>query len=167
MAVKLTNVARPPRPITFNLDHPAHKDALRYLRAVEGKRGETVFSRETKIVTQSLTLMARGTKGSSVVGLPDTILECPDVKAAVNARQIQAEQYADPSPAERAARKSASAPRTETSSGSESSSDDSSESSSSEETSETTSQASESSQSPPEAENEHRSRRRLGRRTEE
>jgi len=107
MPVTLINVARPPRPLTFNLDHVAHRQTLKYLRAVEGKRGEVVLRREGKEIGDSLTLMARGTRGSSRGGLPDTILECSEIKAAISERQIQAERE----PAQRAAPQRAATPK--------------------------------------------------------
>lgn len=98
MAVTLINIARPPRPLTFNLDHVAHRKTLKFLQAMEGKRGETVFRRVGKELGDSLTLCARGTSGSSRGGLPDTILECSEVKAAIAAKLIRAERVADHSP---------------------------------------------------------------------
>ena len=94
MPVTLINIVRPPRPLTFNLDHVKHRKTLKYLRAVEGKRGEVVLRREGKVIGDSLTLMARGTRGCSRGGLPDTILECSEIKAAIAARQIRSEKIA-------------------------------------------------------------------------
>ncbi len=96
MSVTLINVARPPRMLTYNLDHIKHRKTLKYLKAVVGKRGETVLRREGKEIGDSITLAARGTKGSSRGGLPDTILECSEIKAAIAAREIKADQRPSP-----------------------------------------------------------------------
>ncbi len=83
MPVTLINVKRPPQPLTYNLEHDAHRQTLKWLKAVEGKRGETVFKREGKSIGGSITLMAKGTRGSSLGGLPDTIIACSEIKAAI------------------------------------------------------------------------------------
>jgi len=92
MAVTLINIARPPRMLTYNLDHVQHRKTLKFLKASLGKRGETVLRREGKEIGDSITLAAKGTKGSSRGGLPDTILECSEIKAAIAKREIRAER---------------------------------------------------------------------------
>lgn len=95
MPVTLINVKRPPQPLTYNLEHEAHRQTLKWLKAVEGKRGETVFRREGKSIGGSLTLMAKGTRGSSAGDLPDTILACEEIKAAIARGDIQSHRIAE------------------------------------------------------------------------
>lgn len=94
MPVTLINVKRPPQPLTYNLEHNAHRQTLKWLKAVEGKRGETVFKREGKSIGGSITLMAKGTRGSSLGGLPDTILACAEIKAAIKRGDIKSQRVA-------------------------------------------------------------------------
>lgn len=94
MPVTLINVKRPPQPLTYNLEHNAHRQTLKWLKAVEGKRGETVFKREGKSIGGSITLMAKGTRGSSLDGLPDTILACSEIEAAIARGDIRSKRVA-------------------------------------------------------------------------
>ena len=81
MPVSLENRTRKMR--TYNLEHEAHRKILKFITSAIGKRGETVLARKVKSIGDSLTFTARGTPGSIVNGLPDTILSCREIAAAV------------------------------------------------------------------------------------
>ena len=76
---------------TYNLVHPskAHHRKLSFLRGVTNDRGDMSFGRKTLELPDSLTFAAYGTKGSRRTGLPDTILECPEIKRAIERRELK------------------------------------------------------------------------------
>lgn len=53
--------------------------------------GEAVKVPDQKRQSGSVTLAARGTPGSVVTGLPPSVLQAPEVKAAIDARRIKRE----------------------------------------------------------------------------
>lgn len=81
MPVTLENRQRKMR--TYNLEHAAHRKTLKFISTALDKRGQSVLVRKVKSLGDSLTLTARGTPGSIVTGLPDTILNCREIAAAV------------------------------------------------------------------------------------
>lgn len=85
--VTLENLSRRMR--TYNLVHPAHQKPMKFLREKVDHRGDKVFSRHTKPIFDSLTLTAAKTPGATAKGLPDTILECPEIKAAIKRGELR------------------------------------------------------------------------------
>ena len=52
----------------------------------DGSTGAKRVKGENKRLSDSLTLMGRGTEGDTVRQLPPAVLECPEIKTALNAR---------------------------------------------------------------------------------
>ena len=68
--------------IVLNLDGVNHRRTIGMVEQREGKDGKLYPVRVKKNIGDSITLTARGTPGSKVGKLPDSILECTDVKNA-------------------------------------------------------------------------------------
>lgn len=93
MPVKITNNVR--RMLAFNL---VHEDLLKQVKVrttvvvADGRRYPKTLARR---LPRDLTLTAKGTPGSSVDGLPDAVLACPDVAHAIERREISYRKTAD------------------------------------------------------------------------
>jgi hypothetical protein len=90
LAITLINIARPPRMLTYNLELSEFQKKLRYLKSALDNRGKLVLRREGKVIAGSITFPARGTKGSKISGLPDIILKCSEIDAAIKKRELRA-----------------------------------------------------------------------------
>jgi hypothetical protein len=86
MPVKISNNVR--RMLSFNL---VHGDLLKQVTVrttvalADGRRYPKTLARR---LPRDLTLTAKGTPGSSVDGLPDAVLSCPDIANAIKRREI-------------------------------------------------------------------------------
>lgn len=78
MSVELKNLQR--RMATFNLDAPAHAKVRKFPVVTQLKNGSSIGQVKPKRTYDSLTFLAGESKG----GLPDSILECSEIKAALN-----------------------------------------------------------------------------------
>lgn len=65
--------------ITLNLDREPHRKVIGMVEMRETKDGTHRPVKVKRNVGDSITLTAKGTPGSSVGKLPDTILDCTDV----------------------------------------------------------------------------------------
>jgi hypothetical protein len=87
MPVQISNNVR--RMLTFNL---THDDLLKHVKVrttvtmADGRRLPKTLARR---LPPGLTLTAKGTPGSVVGDLPDTVLACPDVANAIKRGQIK------------------------------------------------------------------------------
>ncbi len=77
MTVALKNLER--RMATYNLAHPAHTKTRKFPVVTQLKNGSSIGRMQPKACPDSLTFLAKEIRA----GLPDTILLCPDVKAAL------------------------------------------------------------------------------------
>lgn len=108
--IDLQNVAHPPRPLDFHLPHEVVCAAVGACSCLRTKAGVSRVDPETRKrvsdpvnrrVPGTLSLMARGTAGSTLTGLHPAVLEAPEVKAALARRDVRvvvAPQAAAPAP---------------------------------------------------------------------
>lgn len=80
---------------TFNLDHPAHKKKRIFPVVVELKDGSSIGQMKARNLADSLTLLAR----ESRFDLPETILQCSEIKSALEARPPRLRKVEPPKPA--------------------------------------------------------------------
>lgn len=95
MSIVLQNLER--RMAVYNLDAEPHRLVRKFPVEQQLRNGTSVGRMQAKYTPDSLTLLARETRG----GLPDTILKCSDIQSALNAtppRLRLVAQTPDPKP---------------------------------------------------------------------
>ena len=88
--VTLENLER--RMVVYNLAHPAHTRVRKIPQVQELKGGKSIGVFVKKRLPSSITFLARERKSC----LPDTIVQCPDIRAALAARPPRLREVSGP-----------------------------------------------------------------------